>query len=68
MRIQGIVRWFSEDRGFGFIRSVDGGEDYIVHRSAIEQGRSSSLAEGNLVEFNGAINATGRHALAVVKL
>jgi cold shock protein len=48
---QGTVKWFSGDRGYGFI-AVEGGQDVFVHVSAITGGGDRSLAEGQQVEFD----------------
>jgi CspA family cold shock protein len=48
---QGTVKWFSGDRGYGFI-AVEGGQDVFVHVSAITGGSDRSLAEGQQVEFD----------------
>ncbi|HSJ56557.1 MAG TPA: cold-shock protein [Anaerolineae bacterium] len=47
----GVVKWFDDQKGYGFI-SRDGGDDVFVHFSAIQgQGGFRSLAEGDRVEF-----------------
>ena len=49
-RETGTVKWFSDQRGYGFIQR-DSGEDVFVHHSAIEGAGFASLAEGERVEF-----------------
>ena len=46
---KGRVKWFSDQKGFGFIE-VEGGKDVFVHRTAI-QGEGFTLREGDEVEF-----------------
>jgi CspA family cold shock protein len=49
-RETGTVKWFSDQRGYGFIQR-ENGEDVFVHHSAIEGAGFASLAEGERVEF-----------------
>ena len=46
----GTVKWFSDQKGFGFL-AVEGGKDVFVHPSAIESQGFRSLTEGDRVEF-----------------
>ncbi len=47
----GKVKWFNDQKGFGFVERDAGGEDVFVHYSGIESDGYRSLAEGALVEF-----------------
>ena len=52
MRITGTVKWFNDQKGFGFIAREDGQKDCFVHHSAIQGSGFKSLAEGDRVEFD----------------
>ncbi|MGH3082433.1 MAG: cold-shock protein [Gaiellaceae bacterium] len=47
----GTVKWFSNEKGYGFITQDDGGKDVFVHHSAITGEGYKSLAEGAKVEY-----------------
>lgn len=49
--MQGTVKWFNAEKGFGFIER-EGGEDVFVHFSAIKAEGYKSLQEGQRVEFD----------------
>src|SRR6185295_4252973 len=65
MRTSGIVKWFNDAKGFGFITS-DKGEDVFVHFSAIQGGGFRSLPEGAAVEFDVVNGPKGLQASNVV--
>ncbi len=47
----GTVKWFSADKGFGFITPDDGGKDLFVHHSEIKTGGYATLNDGQKVEY-----------------
>ena len=49
---QGSVKWFSDEKGFGFIAQEGGGADVFVHHSNIQGNGYKSLAENQKVEFD----------------
>jgi cold shock protein len=67
MKEQGVVKWFNNEKGFGFIKR-DSGDDVFVHHSAIQSNGFRSLNEGDSVEFNVAKGPKGLQAQDVVKL
>ena len=65
--MQGKVKWFNGEKGFGFI-SVEGGEDVFVHFTAIQGEGFKSLEEGQDVSFDIVEGNRGPQAANVVKL
>lgn len=49
--MQGTIKWFSAEKGYGFITRDDGAGDVFVHYSAIEGDGFRTLAEGQRVNF-----------------
>ena len=52
MRTTGTVKWFNDQKGFGFITPEDGSQDCFVHHSAIQMQGFKTLSEGAKVEFD----------------
>ncbi|HIX70225.1 MULTISPECIES: cold-shock protein [Enterococcus] len=64
---QGKVKWFNNEKGFGFI-TTEGGDDVFVHFSAIQGDGFKSLEEGQDVEFTIVEGERGPQAAEVTKL
>ena len=63
----GVVKWFNEKKGYGFIESDDGG-DVFVHFSAIQEDGFKTLIEGERVTFDIEQGQKGPAAANVVKV
>jgi cold shock protein len=61
----GTVKWFNDDKGFGFITPDDGGQDLFVHQSAIVGEGFRSLSEGAKVSFDAEEGDKGPRAVNV---
>ena len=63
---QGTVKWFNDEKGYGFISPDDGGEDLFVHYSGIEGDGFRTLDEGARVTFEQTQGKKGMQAVNVL--
>jgi CspA family cold shock protein len=64
----GVVKWFSDAKGYGFIAPDEGGNDLFVHHSNINTSGFRTLPEGARVEFEAQEGRKGPEAVSVVPL
>lgn len=64
---KGTVKWFNNNKGYGFISPEDGGKDLFVHHTNILGEGYKSLAEGDTVEYVPATGPKGEFASEVTK-
>ena len=64
---QGIVKWFSDKKGYGFIEQEDG-KDVFVHHSGIRESGVKTLTEGDQVTFDVEVGDRGPKATNVIKI
>ena len=67
MRTVGTVKWFNDEKGFGFITPENGEKDCFVHHTAIQASGFKSLSEGDRVEFDMIQEPKGPKAQNVVR-
>lgn len=49
--VQGVVKWYNAEKGFGFVATADGGQDVFVHATALERSGMRTLTEGQTVRL-----------------
>jgi CspA family cold shock protein len=65
VELDGTVKWFNGEKGFGFVVTEDGGKDVFVHISVLEKAGLRSLAEGQRISMRVVQTAKGREAISV---
>ena len=65
--VKGKVKWFNNQKGYGFI-ATDGGNDVFVHHTEIQGDGYRTLDEGQEVEFEVEEGPKGQHAKKVTKI
>lgn len=65
---KGTIKWFSDQKGYGFVTPEGGKKDVFVHFSALQGEGFKSLAEGQQVEFDIVSGPKGEQAANVVKI
>ncbi len=61
----GVVKWFNDDKGFGFVTPDEGGKDLFVHHTGIAGGGFRSLQEGAKVSYDEESSDKGPKAVNV---
>jgi CspA family cold shock protein len=64
----GTVKWFNDDKGFGFVTPDEGGKDLFVHHTGIEGTGFRSLQEGSKVSYEEEASDKGPKAVKVQPL
>lgn len=65
VEMNGTVKWFNPDKGFGFIAGEDGGKDIFVHISVLERANLNGLPEGEQVSMRVVDTPKGREAVSI---
>jgi len=65
MRQTGVVKFFNQTKGYGFIKPDDGGTDVFVHVSAVERSEVGALAEGMRISFDTQPDKRGKGPKAI---
>jgi CspA family cold shock protein len=65
--VEGTVKWFDENKGYGFIQRNDGGDDVFLHYSELKQSGFKTVAEDTAVEFDVDMGPKGPKATNVAE-
>lgn len=65
LRLGGEVKWYSTDKGFGFVVADDGGRDVFVHKSVLRRAGLASLEQGTRIRVAAVETGKGREAVAI---
>jgi CspA family cold shock protein len=65
IELDGTVKWFNAEKGFGFVQADDGGKDVFLHISVVERAGLTTLAEGAPVSIRVVESQKGREAISV---
>lgn len=65
--LNGTVKWYNRDKGFGFVQPDDGGRDVFVHASTLQRAGLNDLAEGQRVQMSVVAGAKGREAANITE-
>ena len=63
--VLGKVKWFSVEKGIGFVAAGDGGQDVFVHISIVQKAQMVSLSEGQRIPMRVTETPKGRHAVSI---
>jgi cold shock protein len=63
--VLGSVKWFSAEKGMGFVEAEDGGKDVFVHISVVKEAEMADLVEGQRISMRVTESAKGRKAVAI---
>ncbi len=63
--VLGKVKWFSAEKGLGFVEAEDGGKDVFIHISVVKKARLADLSEGQRISMRVTETAKGRQAVSI---
>jgi cold shock protein len=66
--VEGTVKWFKSEKGFGFVVGDDGGKDVFLHIKVVERSRLGTLGEGQRVSMKVVQTPKGREAISITLL